>query len=267
MASPNFVHLHLHTDYSLLDGACEIGELTAEAARRGMPAVAVTDHGNLFAAANFFHQATNPRRKADHRLRSVCGAGQSQKSRSGRGAVEPSRSARGERRRLPESNSARFDRISGRVLLQAARGPRFVAAAQQRIDRTLGMPARRSGGCAGGGEVRPGAKKRLSAARHLRQRKFLSGSAGPGTGNRDANQSRSRTAFARNGNPAGSDERLPLPDAFGRSRARSADVHSNRKDDERRAADEVCHRSILFQDGRGNGRRFSASCRTRFRGR
>jgi DNA polymerase-3 subunit alpha len=58
MTSPNFVHLHLHTDYSLLDGACEIGELTAEAARRGMPAVAVTDHGNLFAAANFYHQAT-----------------------------------------------------------------------------------------------------------------------------------------------------------------------------------------------------------------
>ena len=57
-ARSNFVHLHLHTDYSLLDGACEIGELTAEAARRGMPAVAVTDHGNLFAAANFYHQAT-----------------------------------------------------------------------------------------------------------------------------------------------------------------------------------------------------------------
>jgi DNA polymerase-3 subunit alpha len=58
MDAANFVHLHLHTDYSLLDGACEIGELTAEAARRGMPAVAVTDHGNLFAAANFYHQAT-----------------------------------------------------------------------------------------------------------------------------------------------------------------------------------------------------------------
>ena len=58
MASANFVHLHLHTDYSLLDGACEIGQLTEEAARRGMPAVAVTDHGNLFAAANFYHQAT-----------------------------------------------------------------------------------------------------------------------------------------------------------------------------------------------------------------
>ena len=57
MPSANFVHLHLHTDYSLLDGACEIGQLTEEAARRGMPAVAVTDHGNLFAAANFYHKA------------------------------------------------------------------------------------------------------------------------------------------------------------------------------------------------------------------
>jgi DNA polymerase III subunit alpha len=57
-AGGNFVHLHLHTDYSLLDGACELGELTSEAARRGMPAVAVTDHGNLFAAAKFYHEAT-----------------------------------------------------------------------------------------------------------------------------------------------------------------------------------------------------------------
>src|SRR5471032_116810 len=58
MASSSFIHLHLHTDYSLIDGACEIGELTAEASRRGMSAVAVTAHGNLFAAANFYHQAT-----------------------------------------------------------------------------------------------------------------------------------------------------------------------------------------------------------------
>jgi DNA polymerase-3 subunit alpha len=58
MGQPKFVHLHLHTDYSLLDGACEISELVEETARRGMPAVAVTDHGNLFAAANFYHEAT-----------------------------------------------------------------------------------------------------------------------------------------------------------------------------------------------------------------
>src|SRR5438270_2948759 len=57
MATPRFVHLHLHTDYSLLDGACDITELVSEAARRGMPAVAVTDHGNLFAAEHFYHEA------------------------------------------------------------------------------------------------------------------------------------------------------------------------------------------------------------------
>ncbi|MGB6430347.1 MAG: DNA polymerase III subunit alpha [Candidatus Acidiferrales bacterium] len=57
MADPRFVHLHLHTDYSLLDGACEIGQLVEETARRSMPAVAVTDHGNLFAAEAFYHAA------------------------------------------------------------------------------------------------------------------------------------------------------------------------------------------------------------------
>jgi len=57
MGQPQFVHLHLHTDYSLLDGACDFTEVLDEAARRRMPAVAVTDHGNLFAAANFAHEA------------------------------------------------------------------------------------------------------------------------------------------------------------------------------------------------------------------
>jgi DNA polymerase III subunit alpha len=58
MATPHFVHLHVHTDYSLLDGACDITELVNEAAHRGMPAVAVTDHGNLFAAEQFHHEAS-----------------------------------------------------------------------------------------------------------------------------------------------------------------------------------------------------------------
>ena len=58
MGQPQFVHLHLHTDYSLLDGACETTELLDEASRQKMPAVAITDHGNLFAAANFFYEAS-----------------------------------------------------------------------------------------------------------------------------------------------------------------------------------------------------------------
>jgi len=58
MGQPQFVHLHVHTDYSLLDGACETSELLDEASRQKMPAVAITDHGNLFAAANFFYEAS-----------------------------------------------------------------------------------------------------------------------------------------------------------------------------------------------------------------
>jgi DNA polymerase-3 subunit alpha len=58
MGQPEFVHLHVHTDFSLLDGACDTGELLDEASRQKMPAVAITDHGNLFAAANFFHEAS-----------------------------------------------------------------------------------------------------------------------------------------------------------------------------------------------------------------
>src|SRR6266699_2673050 len=57
METPRFVHLHLHTDYSLLDGACDLEEVVDEAARREMPAVAVTDHGNLFAAESFYQAA------------------------------------------------------------------------------------------------------------------------------------------------------------------------------------------------------------------
>jgi DNA polymerase-3 subunit alpha len=54
-----FVHLHCHTDYSLLDGACEIDQLMKITAEQKMPAVAMTDHGNLFGAVQFYNAARN----------------------------------------------------------------------------------------------------------------------------------------------------------------------------------------------------------------
>jgi DNA polymerase-3 subunit alpha len=57
MSDVPFVHLHLHTDYSLLDGACEIGQLMDLVAEEKMPAVAMTDHGNLFGAVEFYSAA------------------------------------------------------------------------------------------------------------------------------------------------------------------------------------------------------------------
>jgi DNA polymerase-3 subunit alpha len=57
MSRDSFVHLHLHTEYSLLDGAIRMKELMKKAAEFKMPAVAITDHGNLFGAIEFYQEA------------------------------------------------------------------------------------------------------------------------------------------------------------------------------------------------------------------
>ncbi|GAA4694082.1 DNA polymerase III subunit alpha [Nocardioides nanhaiensis] len=56
-ASDSFVHLHVHTEYSMLDGAARLGALTQRAAELGMPAIAMTDHGNVFGAYEFYSKA------------------------------------------------------------------------------------------------------------------------------------------------------------------------------------------------------------------
>ena len=54
----SFVHLHLHTQFSLLDGAIKLGDLIERAKQYEMPAVAITDHGNMFGAIKFYQMAT-----------------------------------------------------------------------------------------------------------------------------------------------------------------------------------------------------------------
>ena len=58
MPHADFVHLHLHTQYSLLDGACQLDKLMGKAKEYRMPALAMTDHGNLFAGMDFYALAT-----------------------------------------------------------------------------------------------------------------------------------------------------------------------------------------------------------------
>ncbi|MDR7300553.1 DNA polymerase III subunit alpha [Haloactinomyces albus] len=57
MPADSFVHLHVHTEYSMLDGAAKVGALFTEAQRLEMPAVGMTDHGNMFGADEFYQQA------------------------------------------------------------------------------------------------------------------------------------------------------------------------------------------------------------------
>ncbi|MDI3315726.1 MAG: DNA polymerase III subunit alpha [Mycobacterium sp.] len=57
-SSRSFVHLHNHTEYSMLDGAAKITPMLAEAQRLGMSAIGMTDHGNMFGASEFYNAAT-----------------------------------------------------------------------------------------------------------------------------------------------------------------------------------------------------------------
>ena len=56
-ADPGFAHLHVHTEYSMLDGAARVEELVSQVAKEGMPAIAMTDHGNVFGAYDFYKKA------------------------------------------------------------------------------------------------------------------------------------------------------------------------------------------------------------------
>ena len=55
----SFTHLHVHTQYSILDGASNINVMMKKAKEDGMKAIAITDHGNLFGAKEFCNEAKN----------------------------------------------------------------------------------------------------------------------------------------------------------------------------------------------------------------
>ena len=63
----SFVHLHVHSEYSLLDGACRVDDLCKQAANQGAPGVALTDHGVMFGSMEFYYAAR------DHKLTPIVG--------------------------------------------------------------------------------------------------------------------------------------------------------------------------------------------------
>ena len=91
-----FTHLHLHTDYSLLDGACDVDKLMAHVDSIGQKAVAMTDHGNIFGAVHFFDSAKKKGIKPilGCELYNLPGGGPS--GEGGWGQVQPSAGAGGD---------------------------------------------------------------------------------------------------------------------------------------------------------------------------
>ena len=204
MGQPEFVHLHVHTDFSLLDGACETGELLDEASRQKMPAVAITDHGNLFAAANFFYEASKRdvkpiigcevyvAQRKPARSRRENGQWQAIVGNGDRDEMEPG--ARGSNHLVLlcenlEGYKNLMKLVSAGFLEGFYYKPRIdyelLAKAQPRADCAVGVfegSGHRSG-CSR--KIRSGARERLPAARYFRQAEFLSGNSGSGTGDRE----------------------------------------------------------------------------------
>lgn len=71
--SNQFVHLHLHTEYSLLDGATRIDKLFKRCAELGQPAVAITDHGNMYGAMSFYKEAAAFNKNSEFKVKPIIG--------------------------------------------------------------------------------------------------------------------------------------------------------------------------------------------------
>ena len=67
----SFTHLHVHTEYSMLDGASRLSELVAAAAADGQPALGITDHGNMYGILEFYKECRAPGHQADPRHRGL----------------------------------------------------------------------------------------------------------------------------------------------------------------------------------------------------
>ena len=123
MSSRPFVHLHCHSHYSLLDGASKIPDLVQRAKALGMPALALTDHGNLYGAVEFLREAKAAGILPIVGLEAYVAPGRrterSRRRRLRAGARLPPDAAGQERRGVPQPDAALVALVPGGLLLQA----------------------------------------------------------------------------------------------------------------------------------------------------
>ena len=266
MTHADFVHLHLHTEFSLLDGACRIDELLDQAAELKMPALAVTEHGNMFSAVTFHDHAREARDQADPRLRGVRRAGQPARRRAARRAKRRTISCCSRRRTRASTTSSSScpPGYTEGFYYKPRIDKELLAAARQRAHRPEQLPEGR-----GRDRLRTdqpaGASSAAATYRDiLGTGQFLSRDAVPGH-RRAADRSTPGLL------PIARDLELPLVCTndvhylhAGRSAsARRPAVHRHGQDRQRRGAAAVPRRSVLPEDRRRRWRRSSATSRRR----
>ena len=153
-----FVHLHVHSEYSMLDGAARVADLFQGCAELGMPAIAMTDHGNLFGAYEFYKALQDAGSQADHRpggvrhpqdpsLRAQAGplgrlGRQRGRRRVRRRRVHPYDDAGRDHRGHAQPVPARLAGEPRGLLLQAAGRPGAAEHVRQGADRHHRLPER-----------------------------------------------------------------------------------------------------------------------------
>ena len=180
-AKADFVHLHVHSEYSLLDGAARLKRLVERAAGLGFPAIALTDHGNMFGAIDFYQHARGGGHQAHPRLRALRRPGEPVRAGPGRRAVrgrEPRHRPRPERGGLPEPHQARLEGIPRGVLLQAAGRQGAPGPALGRPPDPVRVPQLRGVAPAPGRRGAEGARGRRLVRGRLRPRPLLHGDPG-----------------------------------------------------------------------------------------
>ena len=141
--SRSFVHLHLHTEYSMLDGAARVQDVVARAAADGQPAVGITDHGNMYGVLDFYRAARDAGHQADPRHGGVLRHHEPVRSAAPRRARHlPPHAARRATEGYRNLIKVVVARVPRRLLLQAARRLRAARAARE--------GSRRHSGCLGG---------------------------------------------------------------------------------------------------------------------
>ena len=215
MSPAGCAHLHVHSEYSLLDGACKIDALAARAAAFDQPAIGLTDHGVMNGAVELVKAAKKHGIKPIVGLEAYYVDDRHFKRRQGR--AQPPHAARRERRGLPQPGQALQRRLPrGPAPRQARRGHGAAVAAQRRRHLPDGLP---------GLALQPADHRGPARARRARTSTSSSRSSAPRT-----STSRSR----RTGSPSRTSSTTrsrSSPREMGRPLVATADVHYLRKED------------------------------------
>ena len=234
-SSSSFVHLHVHTEFSMLDGAARVDGLFDATARLEMPAIAMTDHGNLFGAYDFYQGAPRPaassrssasRPTSPRRPTQSSGAGCVGQSGgggddvSGGGAyTHVTISPRPPRACTTCSGSRRCASIEGHFY-KPRMDRELLQRYAQRPDRHHGLPVRRDPDAAAARPVRRGAPVGRRVPRPLRHRQLLPRADGPRTRDREPGPRRPAPAGQGPRPPARRHQRPALHQAGRRRRPR-----------------------------------------------